>query len=480
MGRTAFDDGLPRAAPATHGVYPDRIEAFLADARRLGVELNSLMVWRTGAVVAEAWWAPYAPRRRHMMHSATKSFLSAAVGLAIAEGRFALADRVLSFFPDKTPACEGPNLEAMTVEHLLTHTGGQEQGSSGSIWRSIRTSWIDEFFKIPVVHPPGTFFRYSSGASFMLSAILSRTTGQGAHAYLRDRLFDPLGIGELTWDVGPEDINPGGNGISCRTSDLLKLAILHLQGGRWGGLQVLPAGWVAAATTPKLGNPYGYHWWCGPGGAFYAYGMFGQFAVVFPEFEAAVAITAATPQGEETLRSLIWRHAPRFFGAEVGQGDGEPFRPPGLTVLPALAAGRSPRETSVNGVTFEAAPNADGVTAVELQFRDGAVTLRLDDARGVHEVTAGLGVWVEGDTSLSGAALHHGYESDRSRVIAGTQWLSPDRLEMTLQFVETSFRDRIHLAFEGAELRLDRSVNVNSAGRTRPTIIAHRGSPPVK
>jgi hypothetical protein len=433
------------------------------------------MVWRTDAVVVEAWWSPYAPQRRHMMHSATKSFLSAAVGLAVAERRFALSSRVLSFFPDKTPAHGGPNLEAMTVEHLLTHTGGQEQGSSGSIWRSIRTSWIDEFFKIPVVHPPGTFFRYSSGASFMLSAILSRTTGQGAHAYLKERLLDRLGVTDLTWDVGPEEINPGGNGISCHTSDLLKLAILHLQGGRWEGDQLLPAAWVEAATTPKHGNPYGYHWWAGPADSFYAYGMFGQFAVVLPDLDAVIAITAATPQGEETLRSLIWRHAPGFFGGPVAEAGLGTWVIPDLTVLPQLGAGRSRREADIDGVTFEADANDDGIALIQLNFEDGGCVLTLVDRRGDHTVAMGLGSWRDGETSVSGAGLHHGYESDRSRVVAGAQWLDDDRLEMTWQFVETSFRDRVLITFRSDGLRFERSVNVNSSARHRPPIVGRSG-----
>jgi len=176
-----FDDGLARAAPETRGVAPAAIQAFLDDAARLGVELNSFMIWRGGAVIAEGSWWPYGPARRHMMHSATKSFLSAGVGLALSEGRFALEDRVVSFFPDELPTAVSANLARMTVEDLLTQTSGHAQGASGSIWRGIATSWIAEFFKIPVVYAPGSTFKYTSANSFMLSAILSRTTGQTAH-----------------------------------------------------------------------------------------------------------------------------------------------------------------------------------------------------------------------------------------------------------------------------------------------------------
>ena len=200
--QAAWSDGLPRARPDAHGVDPGRVQAFLDEAARLGVELHSFMLWRTGHVVAEGWWWPYRPDRRHMMHSATKSFLSAAVGLAVAEGRFSLWDRVVDFFDDHRPARPSPSLAVMTIEDLLTQTSGHAQGASGSVWRSIRTSWIDEFFKIPVAFEPGTRFRYTSATSFLLSAIVSRTTGQKAHDHITPRLLQPLGIAGLEWDAG--------------------------------------------------------------------------------------------------------------------------------------------------------------------------------------------------------------------------------------------------------------------------------------
>ena len=470
-----FSDGLRRAPPETVGVSAAGVNAFIDDATRLGVELSGLMVWRAGAVAAEGWWWPYRAEVPHMMHSATKSFLSAGIGLALEDGRFALSDRVVDFFPDHLPAKVNANLAAMTVEDLLTQTSGHAQGASGSVWRLIKTSWIDEFLKIPVVHPPGEVFRYTSANSFLLSAILSRTTGGNAHAWLEPRLLEPLGIEGLTWDVGPEDINPGGNGISCRTADLLKLAILHHQGGQWEGRQILPADWVVRATRPHRGNPHGYHWWMGPGGAYYAYGIFGQFAVVFPEHDAIVVVTASTPPLEETLRSLIWHHFPRAFEAKVGDvGAGRDLaaRLSDLRVLPAPAQRPSPRAAMISGKTFVAEPNDDGVTSLRMTFTETHCELEITDARGTHQVLMGLRDWIEGNTTVSGAVLHHGYEPDAMRVVAGAAWLDDDTLEMTWQFVETAFRDQVRISFDGDALRLARSVNTNSRATFRPVIRA--------
>lgn len=466
---------MPRARPGDVGVSSLAVAAFLADAERLGVELNGMMVWRGGAVAAEGWWWPYRADLPHMMHSATKSFLSAGIGLAIEDGRFGLTDRVVDFFPDHLPAEVNANLAAMTVEDLLTQSSGHAQGASGSVWRLIKTSWIDEAFKIPVVHPPGAVFRYSSANSFLLSAILSRTTGGNAHAWLKPRLLEPLGITDLTWDVGPEDINPGGNGISCRTADLLKLAVLHHQGGKWQGRQVLPAHWVAQATRPHRGNPHGYHWWMGPGGAYYAYGIFGQFAVVFPKHDAIVVVTASTPPLEETLRSLIWHHFPRAFEAGVDGAAADAAlveRLARLRVLPALARTAWPRAAALSGKTFVAEPNDDGVTSLSLAFHADRCELELEDARGRHRVVMGLTDWIEGETTVSGAKLHHGYEPDAMRVVAGAEWRDDDKLELTWQFVETAFRDTVTIRFADDALSFARSVNTNSKATFRPVIRA--------
>ncbi|WP_372784646.1 serine hydrolase domain-containing protein [Phenylobacterium sp.] len=457
---------------------PGRVQAFLDDAQRLGVELNSFMAWRAGDVIAEGWWWPYRPDLRHMMHSATKSFLSAGIGLAIAEGRFDLDEQVISFFPDRLPRVVSPHLAAMTVEDLLTQTSGHARGASGSIWRGIATSWIDEFFKIPVVYPPGSKFKYTSASSFMLSAILSRTTGESALDYIAPRLLRPLGIDGLTWDIGPEGINPGGNGISCRTVDLLKLAILHMRKGTWNGEQVLPVSWVERATRPARGNAHGYHWWMGPGGAFYAYGLFGQFAVMFPEHDAVLALTAAVPPSEETLRSLVWRHFPVAFEEPRSAGtraqDASVIASwTNLRLLPELKPQASAIAARVSGRLHAAEPNSDGIVSLQFDFASNRCAFHLQDGRGHHVINVGLLNWLESETTMSGGALHHGYEPPRMRVMAGGRWLDAETFEMTWQFVETSFRDRVVTKFEADSLVFARSVNINSGELVRPPIVAH-------
>src|SRR3546814_14285628 len=112
----------------------------------------------------------------------------------------------------------------------------------------------------------------------MLSAIVTWITGETIAAYLTPRLFEPLGMGEVQWDIGPDGVNPGGNGISIRTADALKLGILHAQKGVWQGRQVLPRAWVEAATHAHGVPASGYPWVVGDG-SYAALGEIGHSAV---------------------------------------------------------------------------------------------------------------------------------------------------------------------------------------------------------
>src|SRR5579862_5688527 len=228
-------DGLLRGEPREACVNAALVDAFLDDAATAGLDIHGLMLHRAGRVAAEGWWWPYRADRPRIMHSATKSVMASAIGMALEEGRFRLQDRVVSFFPELMPGVIDNKLAAMTVENLLTMRAGHAAETSGSIWRGIATSWTAEFFKIPVVYTPGTTYMYTSAASYMLSAILTRVTGETLHDYLKPRFFTPLGITGEQWDIGPDNINPGGNGLTMKTADLLKLGVVHAQRGLWRG-----------------------------------------------------------------------------------------------------------------------------------------------------------------------------------------------------------------------------------------------------
>src|SRR6185436_14045655 len=181
---------LPRSTPEAQGVSSQSVGDFVKAVDQINT-LHSFMIVRHGRVIAEGWWQPEAADKPHVLWSLSKSFNSTAVGLAIAEGKLGLDDPVLKFFPAEAPANPSDNLKAMKVRDLLTMSGGHDTEPKFKIEDGPS---VKEFLAHPVTHQPGTWFRYNTPGSYMLSAIVMKATGQTSLDFLKPRLLEPLGI----------------------------------------------------------------------------------------------------------------------------------------------------------------------------------------------------------------------------------------------------------------------------------------------
>ncbi|PAW87544.1 MAG: 6-aminohexanoate hydrolase [Pedosphaera sp. Tous-C6FEB] len=306
---------LPRSTPEAQGVSSAAVRAFIEAADKEINTLHSFMLVRHGRVVAEAWWRPESADKPHILWSLSKSFNATAVGLAVAEGKLSLEDPVLKFFPAEAPAMPSDHLRAMRVRDLLTMSGGHDTEPKFSIESGPS---VKEFLAHPVTHPPGTWFRYNTPGSHMLSAIVTKATGQTVLDYLKPRLFDPLGIERPQWGTTAEGYTLGGYGLHVRTEDIAKFGLLYLQKGKWNGKQLLPEKWVEAATAKQVENDkapsgrnpdwrqgYGFQFWRCQHNAYRGDGRDGQICLVLPEQDAVIAITAQTGQMQLEL-DLIW------------------------------------------------------------------------------------------------------------------------------------------------------------------------------
>lgn len=238
---------LQRSTPEAEGVSATAISTFLDSVAVGKHEFHSLMLLRHGKVIAEGWWNPYRPDLRHSLYSLSKSFTAAAVGFAGAEGKLSLSDKAVSFFPNELPDTVSSYLQQLTVKDLLTMSVGQEPDPTGIVAQD--TNWVKRFLRVPIKYQPGSRFLYNSTATYMLSAIVSKVTGQKVIDYLQPRLFEPLGIAKPDWEESPQHINTGGWGLRLKTEDIAKFAELFLQKGKWNGKQILPQGWAEEAST---------------------------------------------------------------------------------------------------------------------------------------------------------------------------------------------------------------------------------------
>ncbi|HOR00533.1 MAG TPA: serine hydrolase [Anaerolineae bacterium] len=479
---------LSRSTPEAQGVPSQAILALLSALQAGGYAMHSLMLLRHGHVIAEGCWRPYTPACRRYVYSLSKSFASTAVGLAVAEGLLTVSDPVVSFFPDDLPPRIDEHLAAMRLRHLLTMTAGHSFDSVLALLDPDEENWAAAILALPVQYPPGTHFLYNSGASYLLSAIVHRVTGQSVLDYLTPRLFQPLGITSATWDACPRGVNTGGWGLNLRTEDIARFGQLYLQRGAWHGEQLLPAAWVAEATAAQVPNDgpdrqhepidwqqgYGYQFWRCQHGAYRADGASGQFCVVMPHEGAVLAITSETNDMQGIL-DRVWQHLlPAMHDAPI------PANPAAQAALHArlaelalplpAASPQPPIAASISGRRFALQPNGLGLHAAAFSFDPGCCRFRLCDGRGEHEIVCGHGAWATNETRLPIMMPTRMYPlfgrkgHEPLRVAACGTWADAQTYVMTWQYLETPHADTVTCRFAGDELHLDTASSMSEPG----------------
>ncbi|MCY7289070.1 MAG: beta-lactamase family protein, partial [Cryobacterium sp.] len=191
---------LPRSSPSLQGVDASGILAFVdALEAASGVEMHSMMLLRHGTVIAEGWWSPYSADRPQLLYSLSKSFASTALGLAITEGLVGLDDTVLSHFPELNSDITDPRSRSILVRHVAAMASGHREDTFDLADANDPADLLRGFLLIPPDEAPGSIFAYNQPCTFAIAAIIQNAAGMSLTDFLRPRLFDPLGIGEVGW-----------------------------------------------------------------------------------------------------------------------------------------------------------------------------------------------------------------------------------------------------------------------------------------
>lgn len=311
-GGSVTRDGT-RAAP-TRGLDSLRLEQAFARAASLP-RLHSLLVARHGELVRESYFRGPGPDAPANLKSASKSIVSALVGIAIAEGRLEGLDQPIAPFFPEIPADADPRIRRITIGNLLAMQAGLEPTSGRNYGRWVSSSdWVGFALTRPFVAEPGTGMQYSTGSTHLLSAILTRATGASTLEYARRRLFAPMGVELPAWTRGPRGIYFGGNEMSLRPRDLLTFGEMYRRGGRHRGVQLVPEAWIRESWEPRTTSRYndfgyGLGWWMRKGAGFdvyFAWGYGGQFVFIVPALELTVVTTSdpVTPREGDHNRAV--------------------------------------------------------------------------------------------------------------------------------------------------------------------------------
>ncbi len=454
-----------------------------------------MTIVRNGTIVADFYNNPLYPRDElHVLHSVTKSIVSALVGIAIEKGHIDGVDaRLLDVFPGR----EVQNLDArkrrITIRDLLSMQTGLHSRDSylyaheGLFALQHSEDWLQFALDLPMAAEPGERFDYSNISTFLLAVILMETTGHDPLDFANKHLFAPLGIDDVRWEWNSVGQPIAWARMWLRPNDLAKLGLLYLQRGRWKGEQIVPSDWVHESVTPFAYPPtavdvlnadmspnrdastrswvatrflrpfsdgYGYQWWLDRDGTYAAMGTSGQFLIVAPE-QDLVFVAMSKSRG---LAQFVPARLFQDFVLPAVLSDAPlPENPSALAKLRALAGppelveSASPVAklpgvaTRVSGVTYAMETNPFNTDQIRFVF---------DPERDYAELNyTARETWeVRYDVGLDG--VRRFTETNAGVFAAVGEWTSEDTFAVDVELVGYSTFDRWEFTFERGAIRV--------------------------
>lgn len=333
-----YEQAFVRATPESQGISSDLFAALLRELdTSKDTEMHHFMALRHGKVICECNFAPYPKGMWHITHSMCKSITGMAIGMLIEEGKLKLDENIYDIFSDHINAFSKIFRPVITVENLLTMTSGVTFNESGIVSGN---DWLGSFLNASVNGKPGTEFQYNSLNTYVLSAIVTKRTGETLTEYLTPRLFGPLGITKYYWETCPKGITKGGWGLFLCAEDMAKLGQLYLQRGKWNGQQLVSEYWIEISTARHLKTQndtygYGYQLWMEQRpGSFEYNGMLGQNVIIYPDMDMVLVTNAGN---KEMFQDCIMLNIIRkYFPVNYHPADVLPENPLSYSLLKRL------------------------------------------------------------------------------------------------------------------------------------------------
>ncbi|MBN1643870.1 MAG: serine hydrolase [Dehalococcoidales bacterium] len=308
------------STPEAQGMDSAKLQQLMDVIKSGNHGIDSVLVIRHGYLV----WEEYAENSiydrdtPHIIYSATKSFTSALIGIAIDRGYIQGVDqKVVSFFTDRTIANMDERKRRMAIEDLLTMTSGFQWNeisysyadSRNSLYQAmVSGNYVQYVLDCPMAFEPGVIFNYNTGNTQVLSAIISKATGVSADVFAGEHLFKPIGITSARWDKDAQGIASGGSYLYMTPRDMAKFGYLFLNNGVWDGKQIISSGWVNKSTF-NIKNNYGYLWWVNSSFGYYsASGALGQRIFVAPDADIVCVFTTSREEGtfvDQSFRTYV-------------------------------------------------------------------------------------------------------------------------------------------------------------------------------
>ncbi|MCM1231694.1 MAG: beta-lactamase family protein [Ruminococcus flavefaciens] len=426
--------------------------------------LHGFLMIQGDQTVAEHYYKPFGPDTPHRMFSVAKSFTSLATGLLAEEGRIRLDDKICGYFPEKLPqGGPHPMLAELTIRQMLSMTTCYSYNTFKVVGDQ---DWVGTYFRSEPDRYAGTNFCYDTAASHTLAGLVEKLTGQKLLDYLRDKAFREIGFGEKAYIIPDAlGVSQGGSGLVCTLRDLAAVAKLCRDGGRYRGKQLLPEWFLREAAenrTATIMQPvideqqgYGYMFWRCRHGGHCMYGLGGQLALIFPQYDlifATIGDTQGCPSGLQMIYDAFY--ATIF---QEAAGEREPVHVE--TQIPlAEGSASSPMEASLSGKRWNCLPNRMGLKWIQPDFEKGRILL--ENESGVKEFFFGRQTWAE--QTFPGVGF---------RTVASGAWPKENTFLMRLYVIEEAF---CHIFLE-LVFREDGKLGIRMSNTSEPFLAGFNG-----
>lgn len=294
------------------------IETYVNRCHQEGLHVLYAQARKNGIITEDYQICPNKTRLNTM--SVSKSFVSAGVGIALDEGLISLDENICDSFPEYVPENANEYLLKTKIRHMLTMTTGLSNSLFFADWeeRYKVKDWIAYFFQADFDHPSGERFLYSNFNTYMISALIEKRAGVNLLNYLRDRLFEPIGIGNPDWTLCPKGHCYAANGLYTTIDELGFFGELLLRKGQWNGKQLISEQYVTEATTKQVETTtkpgiqynesfgYGYQFWMTPlPNTFLCSGNYGQYCLVMPEKDMVLSVMSFEGNRHKQVRDIL-------------------------------------------------------------------------------------------------------------------------------------------------------------------------------
>lgn len=431
--------------PEKAGISEQAIQKFLKELKRRGLNMHSVLMLRGNDIFFERYWAPFAADKPHRMYSVTKSFVSVAIGCLLDEGKIALDDPIVKYFPDKLPENLSPYMAEQTIRQMLmmsTSAMGKSWFAPGVVDRT------KFYFAQPTNRPAGTLYDYDSTGSYILGALVERLSGMSLLDYLKKKVLNRIGGFENAQMLQvPDGVAWGDSALLCTSRALMNFARFVMNLGTWEGERLLSEDYLRAATSKQITNDlecrktfnrhgYGYQIWMNERG-FSFHGMGAQFAICVPELDF-IFVSTGDNQYNDMYAEILFR---AIFDILISKT--EIIEEENFELSTAYGEANSCFAAKIDGKKFICDENPMGIKWFRMEFDKEAGCLIYENAQGEKRLPFGM------KKNVFGKFPQFGYSDDRGNVheitdfrydcATSAAWIEEQKIQIRAQIIDRYF-----------------------------------------